>query len=154
REKNARGPGSHVDHAPDADIFIIGTTPILQRAIDDLWLQPERTPSRFRVPEGLSVGARTRQIHRVKLHPGRVAMTRCHPRVAACLYFRRMAPGNIGKGAGTVCCNCGVLVEPANQLRAPAQKPNRVIPLKLAPVERITVASAARWMNVFPARVA
>src|SRR5262249_40037250 len=118
------------------------------------WLQPERTPSRFRVPEGLSVGARTRQIHRVKLHPGRVAMTRCHPRVAVCLYFRRMAPGNIGKGAGTVCCNCGVLVEPANQLRAPAQKPNRVIPLKLAPVERITVASAARWMNVFPARVA
>src|SRR5207247_1413487 len=66
----------------------------------------------------------------------------------------RGAPLDVGEQAGAVRRDLVSLVEPANEIGAPAQQPDGVIPAERQPVERIGVAAGVvRRVHEFPVAV-
>src|SRR5450759_1389591 len=67
------------------------------------------------------------------------------------IHVGRGPPLNLGEQTRAVRRNLVSLIEPANQLRAPAQKPDGVVPPERQPIERVGVAArAAGRMYRFP----
>src|SRR5262249_11765234 len=149
-KENARGPGRHVDQTPDAHILVVRPTAIVQRTVDYLRLKPQRPTSGLRVPEWFSTRSGTCQIDRVKLHPGRVAMTRGDPGVSVRFDFGCVAPRNLAQSSDTMRRDLISLVGPAKEFRPPTQEADRIVPPEFQPVEIIGIRAAARRLYVAP----